>query len=274
MLKHPESSQLTIFQTRAPVPNASARVKHVDYPWLYGPAGGNHPWKDREDQYLIDAMVRGESYFDISKHLSRGLIQRSEAECRKRVEFHTTWQNGGHLLPKQWDWTDRQVFRHRVDHHRTDSSLTLDEFEEILLFKGRGMRGLNPGVFRDQRSAIRLRKEVEKLDSLDPRLFQTAVNVLQKRRKESNKEGRGRPRPIKGPYIGHNIGAVSNKAQKEFERQVVSGVRGGLSFKEIKECYGFCESVPKIELAYHRGMQKIQTGGVDQATPHQAGREL
>ena len=213
-------------------------------------------------------MVRGESYSDISKYLSQGLIKRSENACRKRVDFHTTWQDGGHLLPKQWDWTDREVFRQRVKLHQSDTSLTLEEYEEILLFKGRGMRGLNPGVFRDQRSAIRLRKEVEKLDLINPRLFQLAVNVFQQRRKETNKRGRGRPRPTRGLYIGSRRGAVPNEAKIEFERQVVVGVDGGMSFKQTKDCYGFSESISAIEHAYHRAMEMIRAGGSDQAMPN------
>lgn len=186
----------TSLQTKAPAPKAPTQSKIVDYPWLYGPTGQNQPWKDRNDQFLIDAMVRGSTYAEISQHLSRGLIKRSEEACRKRVEFLTTWENGGHLLPKHWDWTEAEVARWRIKYSRSDTELTPKEFEEILLFRGRGMRGLKAGVFRDLRSAARLNREVQRLDSLNPRLFNLAVRVLQKRRKELLRPERGRPKRV------------------------------------------------------------------------------
>jgi len=229
----------------------------VDYPWFYWPAGDNQPWKVREDQYLFDAMVMGETYADISRHLSRGLIKRSEKACRERVEHHTTWEDGGHLLPKQWDWTEKEVTWHRKKSHQRDAELTLEEFEEIVLFKGRGMHGLNPGIFRDQRSAIRLKKETEMLDNLNPRLIQTAAVVFSGRRKESKSKGEGRGRQRVAAIRGVRNGRIaSNERTRAIDQQIVSAKKDGMSFPEIQRFLGLFESVPVIEKVYQRAVGK------------------
>lgn len=250
-------AELTSPQTTALTPNELNHPMNVDYPWLYGPAGDNQPWKVREDQYLFDAMVMGKTYADISRHLSRGLIKRSEKACRKRIEHHTTWENGGHLLPKQWDWTEKEVTWHRKSIHQRDTALTLEEFEEIVLFKGRGMHGLNPGIFRDQRSAVRPNKETKNLDNLNPRLIQTAIVVLSKRRKESGSKGEGRGRRRVAAIRGVRKGRVSSTERtRAIDKHIVTAKNGGMSFKEIQKFLGLFESVPIIENAYQRAMQK------------------
>ncbi len=225
-------SQLTSLQTTAVNPRQPTLKETSDYPWLHGPAGEHVPWKAHEDQYLFDAMVIGKNYAQISSHLSRGLIKRSQDACRARVEYHKTWEDSGHLLPKQWDWTEEEVYQHRLEQHRQDTELTLEEYEEIVLFKGRGMRGLNPGKFCDQRSADRLRKELQKLDDLNPRLFRTAVAVLQKRPKESGpkREERGRQRAAAMQRLT-KCRPVSNERIRAVDRQIISARNGGMSLE-------------------------------------------
>lgn len=199
----------------------------------------------------------GKTYADISRHLSRELIKRSEKACRERVVYHTTWEDGGHLLPKQWDWTEEEVTRHRKKSHQCETQLTPEEFEEIVLFKGRGMHGLNPGIFRDPRSAVRLEKEIEELDELNPQLIQIAAVVFAERRKESKLKGEGRGRQrVAAIRTVRNGRIASNERTRAIDRYIVSARKDGMSFPKIQRYLGLLESVPVIEKVYQRAVEK------------------
>ena len=93
--------------------------------------------------------------------------------------FHT---HESDILPKCW-----------TDHGEKISLKDLgeDEWDELALFKWNGC-GLEPRIFRDERTAWGLRNCLRKMDALDQDVLKFAVERIMKKRAQRKREARRR----------------------------------------------------------------------------------
>ena len=101
---------------------------------------------------------------------------RSETDCSHRVRFHT---HISEMLPKCW--TDGGNISLK--------DLGEDELDELALFKW-NKGGLEPRVFRDERTACGLRDCLIEMDALDGEVLRSAVKKIMKKRAQRKRDAK------------------------------------------------------------------------------------
>lgn len=149
-----------------------------DYLRLIACLPSDKDWKAREDQELIDGTLRGCSYEAISRNLSKGLVSRSEKDCRERVN---KLKESEGILPILWEWPLEKVLRHRKITNRGAIPFTDEETMELFMWKYYDYRGIDALVFHDERCCEELMTELHKRSQdLDPHLLKLAVRRWRK----------------------------------------------------------------------------------------------
>lgn len=153
-------------------------------------------WTCREDQYLVDAMLRGEGYQMISAILSAGTAVRTQEDCRNRVKELSNPTKAGGILPQLWEWSYRKVRRRRRLLQLGEIPFTNDEHIELLMWQHYGCQGLDPLAFDDERCSEELRSEAMKLTKgVDPRMLRVAVRYWRKKKSKEWRQQRGHVSP-------------------------------------------------------------------------------
>lgn len=150
-----------------------------DYPWLRPRT--DKAWRPWEDQYLIDSTLRGMPHEETASYFREWQVMKSKTDCYRRVTFHI---HESEILPKCWTDDGGKV---------SIQDLGEDEGDELVLFKWNGC-GLEPRIFRDERTVLGLRDCLKELNALDQDVLRSAVEGIVKKRVQRKRENRKRMR--------------------------------------------------------------------------------
>lgn len=105
------------------------------------------PWTEREDQYLFDASLRGDSIYMIAKTLNRGY-----EETTYRITAHSNPTFIESKLPEAWMRRYFTVLGELRRSGATETPWTAEEEEELMLFVINGNQWIDPTVFANDRT--------------------------------------------------------------------------------------------------------------------------
>ncbi|KAL8702470.1 MAG: hypothetical protein Q9201_004360 [Fulgogasparrea decipioides] len=168
----------------------------------------HHSWTESEVQTLLDRILEGKSYQQISLDLPQlsGKPLKDELECRKCLQADGAAYDFFPGLPIYWDFSlDVEISGEAQDDQDT-SSLTEQETEEIILFIYHNNSGIDPSKFKVKRSTAFLTTKLWKLQKNDQMVLKIAGKHIEEKR-------------LKPQIRAHE----ENQAEKE--EAVASGVR-------------------------------------------------
>ena len=110
------------------------------------------PWTEREDQFLFDATLMGESI-----HIIAATLERDYEETKQRICAHTNPEFIDSKLPEEWMRPYFTVLGELARNGYAETPWSAAETEELMLFKINGHKLVDPLVFAEDRTADAVR---------------------------------------------------------------------------------------------------------------------